>query len=304
MDSLSQLLAMLAPACAVNLHCRFAGRWEADHPQLAAGTVPWHVILRGEARLVMAGRTLDVRAGDILLLPHGSPHLLQGLVEWGQVAPVAKRHNGTLTEVETRGPGPAVEVLCGEFHFGPGYSWLFAENAALIHLQTHDREDCPELELLLTMLVRESLTPRPGAATIVKSLAATLLALLMRILLSLHEPPAGLLRLMSDKRLAPALLAVLADPAHPWTMEIMAEHCFLSRATFARHFARSYHQTPQAWLSQLRLALASRLLLEEKQSTVDAVAGRCGFLSLASFTQAFKRLYGMTPGQYRKRTKA
>jgi len=46
------------------------------------------------------------------------------------------------------------------------------------------------------------------------------------------------------------------------------------------------------------------MLMEEKQATVDAVAGRCGFLSLASFTQAFKRLYGMTPGQYRKRTRA
>ena len=31
MDSLSHLLALLAPRCEVNLHCRFGGRWQAGH---------------------------------------------------------------------------------------------------------------------------------------------------------------------------------------------------------------------------------------------------------------------------------
>lgn len=203
MDSLSQLLAMLAPTCAVNLHCRFAGRWEAGHDQLAPGVVPWHVVLHGEARLVVEGRHVDVRAGDVLLLPHGSPHLLQSLVEWGQVVPALKHDNGILTEVRSPAKGEAVEVLCGEFDFGPHSGWLFAHESHLIHLQTNHWQACPELEMLLMMLVRESLGSLPGNATIAKGLADTLLALILRLLLSLHEPPAGLLRLMSNKRLAP-----------------------------------------------------------------------------------------------------
>lgn len=300
MDSLSHLLTLLAPASVVNLHCQFAGRWAADHTQLAPGVVPWHVILHGDAQLKLAGTTLDVHAGDVLLLPHGSPHILQGLVEWGQVAPVAKSFNGTLTEVRAQGEGETVEVLCGEFHFGVNSGWLFAQESGLIHLRTKDREDCPELELLLTMLVRESLSGSPGGAAIVKSLTSTFLVLLMRILLDQHEPPAGLLRLLTDKRLAPAVLAVIADPAQPWTMESMAERCFLSRATFARHFASRYHQTPQAWLTQLRMALAARLLTQDRNQTVDAIAARCGFLSLASFSKAFRRHHNLTPAHYRK----
>ena len=74
----------------------------------------------------------------------------------------------------------------------------------------------------------------------------------------------------------------------------------LSRATFARHFARVYHLTPQAWLSQLRMALAARLLRTERQTNLEVIAERCGFQSLASFSKRFKMRYGVTPGEWRR----
>jgi AraC family transcriptional activator of mtrCDE len=53
----------------------------------------------------------------------------------------------------------------------------------LIHLHTDERAECPELELLLNVLVRESLMARPGGSAIVRSLGDTLLVLLLRTLL-------------------------------------------------------------------------------------------------------------------------
>ena len=420
MDSLSHLLALLAPRCEVNLHCRFGGRWQAGHQQMRSGVVPWHVVLRGEGRLNVGGQTHHLRAGDVVLLPYGSPHLMESLVEWGQVLPVAHRFNGTVTEMrvgpaegalemlcgefyfgphvswlfseastlihlhtdaredcpeldallnilvreslaqrpggsaivrslgdtllvlllrmllgEQQPPGgllrlmsderlmPAVlpvahrfngtvtemrvgpaegalEMLCGEFYFGPHVSWLFSEASTLIHLHTDAREDCPELDALLNILVRESLAQRPGGSAIVRSLGDTLLVLLLRMLLGEQQPPGGLLRLMSDERLMPAVLAVMATPEQPWTLETMAARAFLSRATFARHFARVYHLTPQAWLSQLRMALAARLLRLERQTNLEVIAERCGFQSLASFSKRFKMRYGVTPGEWRR----
>ena len=49
MDSLSHLLALLAPRCEVNLHCRFGGRWQAGHQQMRSGVVPgtWCCAARG-----------------------------------------------------------------------------------------------------------------------------------------------------------------------------------------------------------------------------------------------------------------
>ena len=148
--------------------------------------------------------------------------------------------------------------------------------------------------------VRESLAQRPGGSAIVRSLGDTLLVLLLRMLLGEQQPPGGLLRLMSDERLMPAVLAVMATPEQPWTLETMAARAFLSRATFARHFARVYHLTPQAWLSQLRMALAARLLRLERQTNLEVIAERCGFQSLASFSKRFKMRYGVTPGEWRR----
>lgn len=301
MDSLSHLLTLLAPRCEVNLHCRFGGRWQAGHSQMRTGVVPWHFVLRGEGRLTVGKETRQMHTGDVILLPHGSPHRMESLVEWGQVLPVAHRFNGTLTEMRTASDSNALEMLCGEFYFGPHVNWLFSEDSELIHLHTHEREDCPELETMLSVLVRESLAERPGAAAIVRSLGDTLLVLLMRTLLAAKAPPGGLLRLMSDERLMPAVLAVLAAPEQPWTMETMASRAFLSRATFARHFARVYHLTPQAWLTQLRMVMAARLLHQDRQARVEAIAERCGFQSLASFSKSFKKYYGLTPGEWRRR---
>ena len=136
MDSLSHLLALLAPRCEVNLHCRFGGRWQAGHQQLRSGVGPWHGVRRGEGRLNVGGQTHHLRAGDVVLLPHGSPHLMESLVEWGQVLPVAHRFNGTVTEMRAGPAEGALEMLCGEFYFGPHVSWLFSEASTLIHLHT------------------------------------------------------------------------------------------------------------------------------------------------------------------------
>ncbi|MBX4383975.1 cupin domain-containing protein, partial [Mycobacterium tuberculosis] len=68
------------------------------------------------------GQTHHLRAGDVVLLPHGSPHLMESLVEWGQVLPVAHRFNGTVTEMRAGPAEGALEMLCGEFYFGPHVS--------------------------------------------------------------------------------------------------------------------------------------------------------------------------------------
>jgi AraC family transcriptional activator of mtrCDE len=77
MDSLSHLLALLAPRCEVNLHCRFGGRWQAGHQQMRSGVVPWHFVLRGEGRLTVGKQTRQMRAGHPaparIAAPDGKP---------------------------------------------------------------------------------------------------------------------------------------------------------------------------------------------------------------------------------------
>lgn len=299
MDSLSQLITLLAPESSVDLHCRFAGRWQSSHGQRPVGQIPWHAILDGHARLVLHGEVFLARAGDIFLLPHGTPHRLESHQQEGVMATFRRRDKGTVTEMVTDGDDAPLVMLCGEFSTGVSGALLFSGQPAVRHIATGARKDCRSLAALLTMLSDESLSELPGAGAIVRELSSTLLTLMLRALLSDTQEAPGMLPLLADKRLAPAVSAVLANPEQPWTLASMAARCFLSRATFARHFASRYPLTPQGWLSQVRMARAARLL-EREPDAIGRIAEACGYLTQSSFSKAFKSVWGVTPGQFRQ----
>ncbi|PUW42804.1 cupin domain-containing protein, partial [Cronobacter sakazakii] len=112
MDSLSQLIALLAPESSVDLHCRFAGRWQSDHAQSPVGHIPWHAILSGSARLMLNGEVIHAQAGDIFLLPHGAAHRLESHKQDGAAARVQRHDNAVVTEVVTEGDDTPLVMLC------------------------------------------------------------------------------------------------------------------------------------------------------------------------------------------------
>ncbi|WP_417357402.1 AraC family transcriptional regulator [Gallaecimonas pentaromativorans] len=299
MDNLSHLVQLLAPQCSVDLHCRFAGQWQADHPQLVLGVIPYHLILRGSAVLELDGKRLTLSSGDIVLLPRASAHQLKSLTTQGQMAPLLTRQSGALTALERQGDGPLLEMLCGEFKIGRHGALLFGQPPPWLHIATQQRDDCQELGALVRMMARESQANAPGGAAIVTELSAALFTLVLRALLAEQHTEPGWLKLMANSRIAGAISAVLAEPQAPWTLQTMAERCHLSRASFARHFAASYHLTPQQWLTQVRMTLAARLLLEQPHG-IGLIAEQCGYLSQAAFSRAFKEVHGQPPGQYRR----
>ena len=74
----------------------------------------------------------------------------------------------------------------------------------------------------------------------------------------------------------------------------------------ARHFSRLFVQemgvSPAAWVEQMRVAEARRLL-ESPRSVPKQVASQCGFCDTETFRRAFTRLVGITPAEYRKRAR-
>jgi AraC family transcriptional regulator len=78
----------------------------------------------------------------------------------------------------------------------------------------------------------------------------------------------------------------------------MASVANLSRFHFARAFKASTGQSPYQYVSAKRLARA-RVLLTQNRSLAD-IALALQFSSQANFTRAFRREFGITPGQYRE----
>jgi AraC family transcriptional regulator, exoenzyme S synthesis regulatory protein ExsA len=71
-----------------------------------------------------------------------------------------------------------------------------------------------------------------------------------------------------------------------------------SVATFRRDFKKTYHTTPQRWLTIKRLELAHYEIAEKQRKPVDVYA-EVGFENLSHFSHAFKNHFGYSPNQLR-----
>ena len=79
----------------------------------------------------------------------------------------------------------------------------------------------------------------------------------------------------------------------PLSVEAMAARVGLSTAHFAREFKRSIGMTPWAYVVDLRLNLAHKLLFEGKN--VHDVAAHCGFADRSHLCRAFRARFGVSP---------
>ena len=92
----------------------------------------------------------------------------------------------------------------------------------------------------------------------------------------------------------------LADARYfePLTVSDLAMAAGLSRAHFSREFRRTFGESPHQYLLTRRLERAAALLRNTDRTATD-ICFAVGLSSLGSFTTSLKRVYGMTPLQYR-----
>ncbi|WP_428232762.1 helix-turn-helix domain-containing protein [Flavobacterium sp.] len=69
-----------------------------------------------------------------------------------------------------------------------------------------------------------------------------------------------------------------------------------SLSTFNRDFKKYFNITPQKWLTEKRLQLAYYQLTEKKKKPTEVYL-EVGFEDLSHFSFAFKKKYGLSPGQ-------
>jgi transcriptional regulator GlxA family with amidase domain len=74
----------------------------------------------------------------------------------------------------------------------------------------------------------------------------------------------------------------------------------LAPRTFQRRFSVATGYTPIAYVQQIRVERAKRLL-ETSDQPIEAVSWAVGYEDPASFRRLFKRLSGIPPGAYRLR---
>ncbi|MGW1892891.1 AraC family transcriptional regulator [Streptomyces sp. NPDC002004] len=261
----------------------------------------FHVVLKGRCRLLTDdGAPLSLGAGDAVLLPHGTEHVL---ADAGTDATAAERAvpferwlDGSIPPPPRAGAGE-VELLCGKYRLDRSRAHpLLAELPEVVHLPnrigTH-----PELRAAIDLLGGELGEQRPGACIAVPSLLDLLLVYMIRSWMA--EGTAGVWpSVLGDPVAAAALRALHSDPAAPWTNERLAGEAGVSRPTLARRFTALVGRPPMAYLTWWRLTFAAALL-RDTPDPLATIARRVGYGTPYALSHAFNREFGTTPGRYR-----
>ena len=154
------------------------------------------------------------------------------------------------------------------------------------------------LARIVSLMREEALDESPGSECLINYLSAALFALTLRFASEGADAPRGLLALAGQPRLQPALSAMFEKPGEPWTLDQFAALCHMSRATFVRQFQDAIGRSATDMLTEVRLTLAGRALLESTTSVAE-IGSTVGYQSEAAFQRVFKRHIGVTPARWR-----
>jgi AraC-like DNA-binding protein len=297
-DPLSDVLALLKPR---NVACGAVDAGEGCLAFPGGGEIKCHAVTEGRASFALEGGTaaFHLEAGEAVLLPHGSPYRIAsdlGLAPSDYRSALDDRLPGRIAT--WRGGGCATIVTAAfsleERHAGllrdilPTAALLIGSDARAFLART------------LEAMMGELREPQPGARVILEHLATTLLVQALRAYLAQEgEGRVGWLFALRDRKLGLAIAAMHDDPARRWTVKYLAEIAGMSRTIFAMRFRGAVGVPPAAYLTQLRLRLASERL-RTSDATISSVAQELGYASESAFSHAFKRCLGQSPRRYSK----
>ena len=159
-----------------------------------------------------------------------------------------------------------------------------------------DEWDNPLVGLLLDQLEREA----PGQASLLDRLLDAVVVSAVQHWATTADDLPPWLRAGDDREVARAVALLHERPEAPWTLTSLAREVGLSRAGFSRRFTATVGESPIAYLSAWRLALAADLLAGT-DDTVGGISRAVGYASPFTFSDAFKRSYGVSPVEHRRR---
>lgn len=95
---------------------------------------------------------------------------------------------------------------------------------------------------------------------------------------------------------------IMHHPEADWSIELMASRLNLSRTRFQTLYTETFGNTCTEEVIEARIKLAQERLLYTGHSVAE-IAESCGYNSTEHFCRQFRKVIGITPGQFRKNSK-
>ena len=297
MDPLSGVLSLLKPQNTMCGGFDVGGDWSLQFPQHEG--IKCYAVVSGRCWLAVEGvpDAVRLKAGDCFLLPLGRPFRLTSDLDLPPVdfkSMVTRPLNG----------GIAIWNGGGDVSGVGGYFGLDGKHAGILLGMlppiVHIEEEADKLALRWSIgrMMQELREPQPGGHLILQHLAHMMLVQALRAFLAEGlSGGVGWLFALSDPQMSEAIHAMHDDPAHPWTLQGLAEKVGMSRSSFAAKFKETVGSTPIDYLIRWRMLLAGDRL-KNSGDPISVLAQSLGYESESAFSTAFKRVMGCSPRQY------
>jgi AraC-like DNA-binding protein len=261
----------------------------------AGGTI--HIVNDGQFELQLEGqrRVHRYQRGDVILLPAVQRHVIRagGRVPARPLAASDMRHDVVRDRIGTR-------WLSGTFSFDASRgAQLLHRLPPIIELRGAGNEALEWLDVSSAMLMLENTNPTEGSREMISRILDLMFIQVLRAWAVQPDATPVWLTGAMDPVIGDAITSIHANPAHPWTIEGLADKSNLSRSAFAERFVKRVGTPPAAYIAQVRLESAAELLQFTTQS-IGVVASAVGYDSEAAFSRAFSKRYDMPPSRWRR----
>ena len=299
MDTLDKLIELAQITGSVDIQCLFRDKWYAPHERRRAHGIA-HLVIAGESYIKIEGEpeARRLKAGDLIFFPRSAEHVLSSEAACNNCGDTLHINNsGAFTVASSNSGGEkGLDLFCARFEYDKHADIMHDLPETVLIRMNH-----PSLQCLVSMLQYESAHTLSGSRAIVNALSSVLLVLIVRAYLEQggEAPLGGILNGLRDKRLRQLIQTVVSRPEDEWNIEKMTALANLSRAQLMRLFKQQTGISPHAFVNLIRLRQAA-VLLRQTADSVLSIALNVGFQSETHFGKAFKKQYGISPGQYRK----
>jgi AraC-like DNA-binding protein len=314
MDALSDVLRVIRLSGGVFLEAHLTAPWcmkgrlspdDCKAFQVAPSVViASHYVVSGTMKLQVEGEeVMEVRAGELVLLPHNDVHAFGSDVTvppFSQPDEVKAKAAGEFSRIELGGGGEATQLLCGYLGSDHAFGPLLASLPPVLKLDVRATPSGAWVESSFRFAVSQIAAGRVGSTTVIAKLSELLFVEAVSHYISgLPDDKKGWLAGLRDPQIGQALSLLHAKPAKVWSAEALAEEVGMSRSGFAERFTTLVGQPPMQYLTYWRMQLAARKLRESREA-VAQIGYAVGYESEAAFSRAFKRQFGASPAAWRR----
>jgi AraC-like DNA-binding protein len=314
LDAFSDVLRVIRLAGGVFLEAEFTAPWCISGKIAADDCKPFliaprhviasHFVASGAMQLqVDGGDAIELRAGELVLLPHNDAHTFGsdlGVPPMPANKVIQPPQGLGISRIRYGGGGAPTQILCGFLASEIAFSPLLSALPSALIIDVRSTASGAWIESSFRFAASEIAAGRLGSTTVITRLSELLfIEAVTQYVATLPADRRGWLAGLRDPQIGRALSLLHSRSTEAWTAENLAAEVGISRSVFAERFASLVGQPPMQYLALWRMHLAAQHLREGRGS-VAQIGFAVGYESEAAFSRAFKRQFGTSPGTWRR----